>query len=157
MQYVIDHVIRTVWWGNQRQSISQHWSLGRLATVRMTIYGPLLEISTRKHTRHGHTRTIIEAWWRIYTKPISGPILNIFTEACVIHLHDDFTENGEESHPWNMFETLQWHHNERNGVSNHRRLDGLLNRLLRRRSKKTSKVRVTGLCDGNSPATDEFP
>ena len=24
---------------------------------------------------------------------------------------------------------LQWHHNERNGVSNHRRLDGMLNRL----------------------------
>ena len=27
----------------------------------------------------------------------------------------------------------------------------------RRRSKKTSKVRVTGLCEGNSPVTGEFP
>ena len=27
----------------------------------------------------------------------------------------------------------------------------------RRRSKKTSKLRVTGLCEGNSPVTDEFP
>ena len=27
----------------------------------------------------------------------------------------------------------------------------------RRRSKKTSKLRVTGLCDGNSPVTCEFP
>ena len=27
----------------------------------------------------------------------------------------------------------------------------------RRRSKKTSKLRVTGLCEGNSPATGEFP
>ena len=27
----------------------------------------------------------------------------------------------------------------------------------RRRSKKTSKVRVTGLCAGNSPVTGEFP
>ena len=26
-----------------------------------------------------------------------------------------------------------------------------------RRSKKTSKFRVTGLCEGNSPVTDEFP
>ena len=26
-----------------------------------------------------------------------------------------------------------------------------------RRSKKTSKVRVTGLCEGNSPVTGEFP
>ena len=41
---------------------------------------------------------------------------------------------------------LQWRHNERDGVSNRRRLDCLLNRLFRRRSKKTSKLRVTGLC-----------
>ena len=27
----------------------------------------------------------------------------------------------------------------------------------RRRSKKTSKLRVTGLCAGNSPVTGEFP
>ena len=33
-------------------------------------------------------------------------------------------------------------------VSNHQRLDYLLNRLFRRRSKKTSKLRVTGLCEG---------
>ena len=47
-------------------------------------------------------------------------------------------------------------HNERDGVSNHRRLDCLLNRLLRRRLKKTLKLRVTGLCEGNSPVTGEF-
>ena len=35
--------------------------------------------------------------------------------------------------------------------------DCLVNRLLRRRSKKTSKLRVTGLCVGNSPVTGEFP
>ena len=29
--------------------------------------------------------------------------------------------------------------------------------LFRRRSKKTSKLRVTGLCEGNSPVTGEFP
>ena len=53
--------------------------------------------------------------------------------------------------------SLQWRHNERDGVSNHRCLDGLLNRLFRRRSKKTSKLRVTGLCERNSPVTGEFP
>ena len=31
-----------------------------------------------------------------------------------------------------------------------------LNRLFRRRSKKASKLRVTGLCVGNSPVTGEF-
>ena len=39
-------------------------------------------------------------------------------------------------------DTLQWHHNVCNGVSNHRRLDCLLNCLFRRRSKKTSKLHV---------------
>ena len=33
-------------------------------------------------------------------------------------------------------------------ASNHRRLDCLLNRLFRRRTKKTSDFRVTGLCEG---------
>ena len=54
-------------------------------------------------------------------------------------------------------ETLQWRHNEQDGVLNHQRLDNLLNRLFRSRSKKTSKLRVTGLCGGNSPVTGEFP
>ena len=45
--------------------------------------------------------------------------------------------------------SLQWRHNGHNGVSNHRRLDCLLNCLFRRRSKKTSKLRVTGLCERN--------
>ena len=38
--------------------------------------------------------------------------------------------------------------------SNHRRLDCLLSRLFRRRSKKTSKLRITGLCEENPPFDD---
>ena len=53
--------------------------------------------------------------------------------------------------------TWQWRHNERDGVSNHQSHDCLLNRLFRRRTKKASKLRVTGLCEGNSPVTGEFP
>ena len=53
--------------------------------------------------------------------------------------------------------TLQWRYNERTGVWNHRRLDCLLNRLIRHRSKKSSKLRVTGLCEGNPPITGDFP
>ena len=52
---------------------------------------------------------------------------------------------------------LRWRHNERDGVSNHQPHDCLLNRLFRRRSKKIPKLRVTGLCAGNSPVTGEFP
>ena len=53
--------------------------------------------------------------------------------------------------------TLRWRHNGRDSVSNHQPRDCLLNRLFRHRSKKTSKLRVTGLCVGNSPGTGEFP
>ena len=51
----------------------------------------------------------------------------------------------------------QWRHNGRDSVSNHQPHDCLLNCLFRRRWKKTSKLRVTGLCVGNSPVTGEFP
>ena len=53
--------------------------------------------------------------------------------------------------------SLEWRHDEHDCVSNHRRLECLLYRLFRRRSKKTSKLRITGLCAGNSPVTGEFP
>ena len=43
--------------------------------------------------------------------------------------------------------------------SNHRRLNCFLNHLFRRRSKKTLKLCVTGLCEGegNQPGTGGFP
>ena len=44
--------------------------------------------------------------------------------------------------------SLQWRHNEWDGILNHLRLDCLLNRLFTHRSKKTLKLRVTGLCGG---------
>ena len=53
--------------------------------------------------------------------------------------------------------SLQWRHNERDSVSNHQPRDCFPNRLFRRRSKKASKLRVTGFCAGNSPGTGEFP
>ena len=52
---------------------------------------------------------------------------------------------------------LRWRHNDHAGVSNHQPHGCLLNRLFRRKSKKTSELRVTGLCAGNSPGTGEFP
>ena len=53
--------------------------------------------------------------------------------------------------------TLQWRYNGRDGISNHQPHDCLLNRLCRRRPKKTSKLRVTSHCGGNSPVTCKFP
>ena len=54
-------------------------------------------------------------------------------------------------------QTLRWRHNGHDAVSNHQPHHCLLNHIVRRRSKKTSKLRVAGLCAGNSPLTGEFP
>ena len=53
--------------------------------------------------------------------------------------------------------SLRWRHIERDVVSNHQPHDCSFNHLFRRRSKKTSKVRVIGLYEENSPVTGEFP
>ena len=47
----------------------------------------------------------------------------------------------------NMGCWLQWCHNEWDGISNHQRFYCLLNCLLRRKSKKASKLHVTGPCN----------
>ena len=57
---------------------------------------------------------------------------------------------------WITNASLQWRHNGRDGVSSHQPRDCLHNRLFRRTSKKTSKLRVTGLCVVNSPRDGEF-
>ena len=52
--------------------------------------------------------------------------------------------------PMIVYSTLHWRHNDHDSASNHQPHGCLLNHLFRHRSKKTSKLRVTGLCVGNS-------
>ena len=52
--------------------------------------------------------------------------------------------------------SLQRRPNERDGVSNRQCPHCLLNRLIRRRPKKTSNPRATGLCEGIPPVTGGF-
>ena len=73
-------------------------------------------------------------------------LCNVNTNLYFIYLKFNFS-----------WRTLQWRHNGRDSVSTHQPHDCLLNRLFRRRSKKTSKLSVNGLCEGNSPVTGEFP
>ena len=65
--------------------------------------------------------------------------------------------NTPADYPIDGNATLQWRHNGHDGVSNHQPHDYLLFRFLRHRSQKISKLRVTGLCEGGSPVTSEFP
>ena len=55
------------------------------------------------------------------------------------------------------FSSLLCRHNGLDSVSNHQSHHCLLSSLFGRRSKKTSKLRVTGLCAWNSPGTGAFP
>ena len=59
--------------------------------------------------------------------------------------------------PLTLSRPLHWRHNDYDGVSNHQPHGCLLNRLFRRRSKKTWKLRVTGLCVWNSPGPVNSP
>ena len=119
----------------------------------------------------------IMAWRRPSDKPLSEPmVVSLLTHICVtrpqwvklypVEFHwlsiilcnyirpDDIIQKGF----WQHFDcTLQWRHNEHDGIWNHRRPDCLLNHLFRHRSKKTSKLRITGHYKGNSPVTSDFP
>ena len=76
-------------------------------------------------------------------------IRSMFTIVTGLHCHRN----------WILFHrphyTLQWHHNGHNGVSNHQPQHCLLNRLLMRRSKKTSNSASLSFAE-NSPVTGEF-
>ena len=79
---------------------------------------------------------------------------NIFTIACACTTHVEVVTkmcSPIQATP------LRWRHNDHDGVSNHQPYHCLLNRLFRRKSKKTSKLRVTGLCVGNSPGPVNSP
>ena len=87
----------------------------------------------------------------IIIKNATGPWIDVFCPKCHNNIYIEQTLRAV------VRLSLQWRHNERYGVSNFQRHDCLHNRVFRRRSKKTSKFRVTGLCVGNSPVTGKFP
>ena len=64
-------------------------------------------------------------------------------------------ENGVSGTFWKN--SLHWCHNDHDGISNHQPHGCLLNHSFRCRSKKTSKLRFTGLCAGNSPGPVNSP
>ena len=75
----------------------------------------------------------------------------IVAKSTTCHWTNIFELVQHSKHP------LQWRHNGRDSLSNHQPHECLLNGLFRHRWKKTWKLRVTGLCAGNSPGNGEFP
>ena len=93
--------------------------------------------------------------WHISSSIVEG--IGMRLHMCVAWPSAIWRRNFGQFPSATMIPTLQWRHNEHDGAWNHQRLGCLLNDLFRRRSKKASKLHVTGLCEGNSPVIGEFP
>ena len=98
--------------------------------------------------------------WTVPQSPFGGvglghETVEIKVGRVVLHIHPH--PSGSMAIMWLSKYALQWRHNGLDSVSNHQPHHCLLSRLFGRRSKKTSKLRVTGLCARNSPGTGEFP
>ena len=123
----------------------------RFLLIRIT--QNIIDIGLEAHHTHANIRlTLPGSSWRYATK-----LENFGAHSSVCGLRYRWILTS-----WALVrrvpDPLQWNHNERDGVSNHQSCDGLLSRLFGHRSKKTSKLRVTGLCEGNSPVTRKrFP
>ena len=97
--------------------------------------------------------TAIRIWCLLthsFNEIIATILLDIFI-AYLRHMLDKWWPCREpppiRKHQWQFFlNTLQWRHIGRDNFWNHQPHECLLNRYFRRRSKKTSKLRVTGLC-----------
>ena len=100
----------------------------------------------------------------------NGPVRGLQEKMCVRRkMTSPWCHNGHDSSPmvqsedsrkkcvWDGKWTSLWCHNGHDSVSNHQPHNCWLKPLFRRRWKKTSQLRVTGLCVGNSPGTGEFP
>ena len=125
--------------------------------LRSQFYFPAVKVKTIK---------IFREW--IYTYVNILPIFTLISLLFIYTFHIMAGHSQPMDNTWTMDNmhsfcqattgaALLWRHNGHDGVSNHQPHDCLLNRLFTRRSKKTSKLRVTGLCVGNSPVAGEFP
>ena len=109
-----------------------------ISTVCTSVCEGYEQIGTKvPHHTHTHTRPV---------RRNAFPCYDVINKSPVIHFYFECRA-----------QSLQWRHNDHDSVSNHQPHGCLLNRLFRRGSKKTSKLRVTGLCVGNSPGPVNSP
>ena len=90
----------------------------------------------------------------------SQNLVNISSGSGLLHVDTKPLPEPILTNPqWSLWYSpaLQWRHNKHDGVSNQQPNDCLLNRLFGCRWRKTQKLCVTSLCEGNSPVADEFP
>ena len=110
-------------------------------------WGWWLETPSRSLWRHCNGSMIKRACQRQRWDPVGrfNKTMSFYQNRNYINSQYKDKTVSRTSHHYNA---LQWRQNGPDSVSNHQPHDCLLNRLFRRRSKKTSKLRVTGLCCG---------
>ena len=112
-------------------------------TPKVRLYSVLVNLGIVKRASNSKMRS---NWSRCWITPLRHQTITQ-TISATWAISDKFQ--------W-KFNPFLWRHNRRDGVSNLQPDECLLNRSFRRRSKKTSKLRVTGLCAGNSPEPVNF-
>ena len=132
-----------------------------LRIICMSMLCLLVVVQLRFHQYHMHTdllycllglnHQVLEDFRDWYHQIIQGCFIS--TGAMI-----KFLNGGEETLKtrgkicqYLIKSTLQWRQNERDGVSNHLLLHCLLNRLFKHRTKKVSKLCVTGRYPASSP------
>ena len=109
-------------------------------------------IQRSKSTLRGRILSTAGHWKKLLTSTCTTPLQSLTPENLSM-----VTQSSGLMTISNAMKALQWRHNDHDSVSNHQPHGWLLNRLFRRWSKKTSKLRVTGLCVGNSPGPVNSP
>ena len=138
--------------GRDRWFIKRQW-LGRLMISLLQTWGSFSPNSRVSDDLRFIDVTVVQI---IYLRPPPPPPW-IQWIKCVTTIRGYICSNPRFWHMLYCTWALQWRHNGRDGLSNHQPYHCLLNRLFGPRSKKTSKLRVTGLCAENSTVTGEFP
>ena len=121
-----------------------------------------LRLSKRfyKQSRRWWFETPSWSWWQHCNWYVTVLLITLYVTVypCIDYRYGVIRKNIYNfCRNWRGFFPLRWRHNEHDGVSNHQHHGCLLNRLFRRRSKKTTKLRVTGLCVGISPGPVNSP
>ena len=146
------------------RNCDEGWDMMFLLWVLNRVYNfPSLMLCWTQSYSSGLSHDDIVAWFHI-TGPLWGESTSqrwIHSKRMIQSFDDFFVVSLKKlllRKQWfQMSWALQWRHNEHDGASNHQPHDCLLNFLFRHRSRKTSKLCATGLCEGNSPLTGEFP
>ena len=102
----------------------------------------------------GHPNLFAMFFRNLISIPITMPNFKNLSPSARFNLYMAYSSPAIACSNWS---SLRWRHNGHDSVSNHQPHDCLLNRLYRRRSKKTSKLRVTGLCVGPVSSPHKWP